>query len=66
MHNNAYWARMPLQVRETLEMIATKMSRVVTGDPLYEDSWADIAGYAQIMVRDAEKLKPRGTNVQGE
>ncbi|PJG82601.1 DUF6378 domain-containing protein [Caviibacterium pharyngocola] len=32
--------------REALEMIATKMARILTGDPVYKDNWQDIAGYA--------------------
>ena len=31
---------------ETLDMIATKISRIVCGDPNHADSWLDIAGYA--------------------
>lgn len=31
--------------------IATKLSRLLTGDPNYDDNWRDIAGYATLMVR---------------
>ncbi|MGV6989620.1 DUF6378 domain-containing protein [Testudinibacter sp. P80/BLE/0925] len=34
--------------QEALEMIATKMARILTGNPHYEDNWRDIAGYAQL------------------
>lgn len=34
---------------EALEMIAHKIGRIVNGDPDYADSWADIAGYAQLV-----------------
>lgn len=34
---------------EALEMIATKMSRIVNGDPNKADTWDDIAGYAQLV-----------------
>jgi len=27
-------------------MLANKLSRIVNGDPEYQDSWDDIAGYA--------------------
>jgi hypothetical protein len=37
-------------------MIATKASRVLQGDPNHADSWADIAGYAQLV---AERLQGR-------
>lgn len=34
---------------EALDMIATKISRIVNGDPNYVDSWTDIAGYATLV-----------------
>jgi hypothetical protein len=37
-------------VKETLEMISTKLSRIVTGNPNNADHWRDIAGYATLMV----------------
>ena len=43
--------------RESLEMICTKMSRILCGSPHHEDSWVDIAGYAQLVV---DRLR-RGT-----
>ena len=36
--------------KEALELIALKISRILTGDPDYVDSWIDIAGYAQLVV----------------
>lgn len=35
--------------RESLEMIAHKIARIINGDPDYVDSWIDIAGYAQLV-----------------
>ena len=32
---------------EALEMIAHKIGRIINGDPDYDDSWVDIAGYAR-------------------
>lgn len=40
---------------ESLEMIAHKMGRIVNGDPFYQDSWVDIAGYAQLVVDQLKK-----------
>jgi hypothetical protein len=34
---------------EALHMIAHKMGRILAGDPNYEDSWRDIAGYATLV-----------------
>ena len=35
---------------EALEMIFHKIGRILNGDPTYDDSWKDIAGYAQLVV----------------
>jgi hypothetical protein len=37
---------MPLYMLEALDQIASKISRIVCGDPYYKDSWTDISGYA--------------------
>lgn len=34
---------------EALDMIASKIARIVNGDPNHTDSWVDIAGYAQLV-----------------
>ncbi len=34
---------------EALDMIYHKIGRILNGDPNYEDSWRDIAGYAQLV-----------------
>lgn len=36
--------------REALTMICHKMARICNGDPNYDDSWRDIAGYATLVV----------------
>lgn len=35
--------------QEALDMICHKLGRIVNGDPDYDDSWTDIAGYAQLV-----------------
>jgi hypothetical protein len=32
-----------------LDMIAVKISRILTGNPSHKDSWVDIAGYAKLV-----------------
>lgn len=34
--------------RETLDMIAHKIGRILAGDPNHKDHWIDIAGYAKL------------------
>ena len=38
-------------VAEALDMIAVKLSRIVTGDPTYLDNWDDIAGYVACVTK---------------
>lgn len=39
---------------ESLHMIANKIARIVNGDPMYSDSWHDIAGYATLIAHRLE------------
>lgn len=36
---------------EAINMICHKLGRIANGDPTYDDSWRDIAGYAMLVVR---------------
>lgn len=38
-------------LREALAMICHKLGRIANGDPTYDDSWRDIAGYAMLVVK---------------
>lgn len=37
--------------QEALDMICHKIGRIINGDPNYDDSWIDIAGYAQLVAK---------------
>ncbi len=50
MFDTAGWGKLNAPQREALEMIAHKIGRILNGDPNYDDSWRDIAGYAQLVV----------------
>lgn len=52
--NPVKWGRMAPDQREALEMVQHKVARILNGDADYEDSWRDIAGYAQLV---ADRLK---------
>tara|TARA_R110001583_G_scaffold139087_1_gene291135 strand:+ start:1325 stop:1597 length:273 start_codon:yes stop_codon:yes gene_type:complete len=41
--------------RESLDQIATKMARIVCGDPNIIDHWLDIEGYARLVRKILEK-----------
>ena len=45
--------------RETLDMLAHKVGRILAGDPHFEDHWRDIAGYATLSAdRNLPDWKP--------
>jgi hypothetical protein len=41
--------------QEALDMICHKIGRIVNGDPNYDDSWIDIAGYATLVANILKK-----------
>lgn len=57
------WGALPHDVREGLDLIALKMSRILTGDPEYLDNWDDIGGYARI-VADRIRRKNAATTIE--
>lgn len=42
--------QLPPYMVESLNMIFHKLGRIANGDPYYDDSWRDIAGYSQLVV----------------
>lgn len=48
MQQTANWARLPEYMRETLEQIANKFARILSGDFMYDDNWHDVVGYAKL------------------
>ena len=49
MRNTDKWPELDTDQQEALEMIAHKIGRILNGDPNYDDSWVDIAGYAKLV-----------------
>jgi len=43
----------PVQ-RESLDMIAHKIGRILTGNPNHQDHWDDIAGYARLASKELD------------
>lgn len=54
MHAAPGWQGLPSDMKESLDLIATKISRVLHGNPEHADNWHDIAGYALLI---EERLK---------
>ena len=48
MRDTLGWEELSSDKKEALEMIATKIGRVLNGDANHKDSWHDIAGYAML------------------
>ena len=51
------WRAMSDDQRETMEMLAHKMGRVLSGDPNHAGHWLDIAGYATLSAERVGKAQ---------
>ncbi len=56
------WDKMQPHHRETLDMIAVKLARIVTGNPEEPDHWLDVAGYATLSYNLATTGKGLGAD----
>lgn len=45
------WSAMPPEHREALDVMAVKLSRILSGQSQFRDHWRDIAGYATLADR---------------
>jgi len=43
------WAKLQPHQAEALDMIFSKIGRIIIGNPNHLDSWTDIAGYATLV-----------------
>lgn len=50
MRSTPNWYNLTVSQKESLEMMAHKVGRILNGDPSYKDSWVDIVGYTQLVV----------------
>ena len=55
------WKFLGADQKESLELIATKISRILHGDPLNYDSWHDISGYAELITERLNGTREVGT-----
>lgn len=49
------WALLADDMKEALDMIVSKIARILNGDPTYIDSWHDIIGYARLIEKRLQK-----------
>jgi hypothetical protein len=57
MRQSPNYYTMPDYARESLDMIANKMARILNGNYYLNDSWHDIGGYAALVVMTNEDLE---------
>jgi hypothetical protein len=50
------WHNMPTYMQEALDLIASKIGRMLSGDPFYLDNWHDIGGYTTLV---EQRIKQR-------
>lgn len=48
---------MPAFAKESLDMIANKIARILNGNYYYDDSWRDISGYATLALMEIEAIE---------
>lgn len=58
------WELLSDDKKEALETIATKFSRILNGDPEYQDNWHDIIGYSKLI--ENELIKNQNNNLTTE
>lgn len=49
MRSHHGWVNLADDQKEALEMVAHKVGRILNGDPNYDDSWVDVAGYSKLV-----------------
>ena len=57
------WRNLNTCQRESLEMFAHKIARILVGNPHFKDHWDDIAGYAILV---ADRVKPVPTPLMSD
>jgi hypothetical protein len=53
----AEYGDMPRPMKEVIDMVCHKLSRIVDGDPMFADHWHDIAGYCQLIDKGLKEGK---------
>jgi hypothetical protein len=54
MSRGPNWEKLGKDQKEALHMIASKIGRILSGNPNEPDHWVDIAGYATLVARTRE------------
>ena len=54
------WNELSDSQKQSLEVIADKIARMLNGDPNYKDNWVDIIGYSQLILDELEENPCQG------
>lgn len=62
------WSDLPDVHRQALTVIADKIARVLSGDPMYIDNWKDIQGYSKLVEEFIQEssFAPKPTSAKSE
>lgn len=65
MREGNNWAILTDIQRESLDMIAMKIARILSGDPNHADHWDDITGYARLVSKPLHNkpVAPRSNTI---
>lgn len=55
LHKAPNWNELPNYMKESLEMVMHKISRLLNGDFTYEDNVVDMLGYTQLMLDEMSR-----------
>lgn len=69
LHNTQWggnWNKLTYSQQETFDMIASKLGRILSGNPNVKDHWVDIAGYAMLVANELGDGHDTGRQDQGE
>jgi hypothetical protein len=59
MREGNNWSILTDTQRESLDMIAMKIARILSGDPQHADHWDDITGYARLVSTSLHDVTPK-------
>jgi len=57
LYENSRGGEFSPEMREALDMIFHKLSRIIVGNPYEPDHWDDIAGYATLVAKSIQQEK---------
>ena len=53
--SSPHWSTIPEVQREALDMIACKLSRILSGQSTFDDHWKDVIGYSTLALEECKK-----------